>query len=390
MNARQPIGYVIGIEGTDITLNLLDYHRGMVASHSQGVSMVTEIGSLLGVDAGNRLLVLKVLGVSFAEPKEVHRQSVGEKGQGSEPLRNLSGVIVGVIAKQDRKIQFVSDSLSTPALGAMVYPLEHPELASVLGGEEGDPDSQIRIGDDLRSGASVHISLQDLISRHVAVLGSSGQGKSCFTAAILQQIVKLPGSRTIIFDVNGEYEQAFGGDKREPWVEVTKVGDGFRIPYFALGRQGIQRLLMPSEKTQRPALMFALENLNRVQWFAPDGGLSLVGEARATMFDDCRSGDAAAAHSSIARLRNRTAPLASTWPPMQALGPLIAESYALANARNGWERNAFAFGNVAPLISRVQRFVDDPMFTAVVATEGGPVDFHPELTRVFHRELTRV
>jgi hypothetical protein len=55
---------------------------------------------------------------------------------------------------------------------------------------------------------------------------------------------------------------------------------------------------------------------------------------------------------------------------MKALGPLVAESYALSNGRNGWERNAFQYGNVAPLVNRINRFVEDPMFSAVVDTKG--------------------
>lgn len=53
------------------------------------------------------------------------------------------------------------------------------------------------------------VDLESLVSRHVAVLGSSGQGKSCFTAAVLQQIAKMPKARVVIFDINGEYEDAF-------------------------------------------------------------------------------------------------------------------------------------------------------------------------------------
>lgn len=55
MKSRLPVGYVVQIDGPDITLNLLDMHRGQLASHSHGVSPVTEVGSLLALDAGTRL-----------------------------------------------------------------------------------------------------------------------------------------------------------------------------------------------------------------------------------------------------------------------------------------------------------------------------------------------
>jgi len=57
---------------------------------------------------------------------------------------------------------------------------------------------------------------------------------------------------------------------------------------------------------------------------------------------------------------------------MAALCALIAESHALAPRGQGFERNAFNYGNVAPLITRVTRFMEDPMFRAVVNVDGGP------------------
>lgn len=370
MKHRHPVGYVIGVEGAEITLNLLDQHRGTIAGHTQGISAVTEIGSLLGIDSGYQLLVLKVLGVRFAEPKEAHRHSTSQQTVNAQPLRNLSGVVVGIISREADKVGFVSSSLATPALGAMVYPLESRELTSVLASED-DACLPIYIGDDLRSGTMVRVGLQNLISRHVAVLGSSGQGKSCFTAAILQQIVKLPKSRTVIFDVNGEYQQAFEVNGNSEWLKITKLGNGYRIPYYALGRQGIQRLLIPSEKTQRPALLFALENLRFVKWFRDEGGAGLASDTSAKLYDDCRAGNASEASERIQVLRRKSADPATEWPHMSSIAALVADSHSLSKKNHMWERNAFFYGNVAPLITRIHRFVEDPMFSAVVDTSGG-------------------
>lgn len=379
MSSRQPLGYVVRVDGTEITLNLLDHHRGMVAAHSQGVSAVTEIGSLLGIDSGNQLLVLKVLGVSFAEPKEAHKSSSGRLATKDQPLRNLSGVVVGIISRADRSAEFISDSLSTPALGAMVYPLETDELRAILQSKEAS-GPMINIGNDLRSGATIDIGLQELISQHVAVLGSSGQGKSGFTAAVLQQIVALEKSRTVIFDINGEYEQAF--QKVNPdWVKVTNVGDDYKIPYYALGRLGLQRLLIPSEKTQRPALVFAMEHLDKVKWFGPGAGL--LEDQHAFLFDDCTTGNAGEAQARIERLRNGNANAVTEWPHMKALSPLVAEGYSITMGRGNWERNAFQYSNVSPLINRINRFAEDPMFQSVINVEGGagcggPLDWKAE------------
>lgn len=376
MKSRLPIGYVVQIEGVDITLNLLDMHRGQLASHAQGVSTVTEVGSLLALDAGSRVLVMKVLSQSFAEPKEAHRLGIGSSTHQSEPLRHVCGVVVGRLTRENGNVKFISDSLATPPLGADAYPLTATELGAILGSNSTGPAS-IVLGEDLRGGGQLSIGLESLVSRHVAVLGSSGQGKSCFTAAVLQQVVQFRDSRIVIFDINGEYEQALKLPDLPPGaVKVTRIGgetaDAFRIPYFALGRYGLQRLLIPSERTQRPALSFALENLGCIKWFTQDAGAGLATDNTPFLFDDCRPGGASDAHERILKLRGKQAPAAKEWPPMAALASLIAESHSLTpNNRGGIERNAFNYSNVSPLITRVHRFIDDPMFNDVVDVRGG-------------------
>lgn len=48
------------------------------------------------------------------------------------------------------------------------------------------------------------------------------------------------------------------------------------------------------------------------------------------------------------------------------------ESHAIVSARNGGrERNAFNYGNVSPLVTRLHRLVEDEMFKAVVDVDGG-------------------
>lgn len=377
MIGRSPLGYVIRIDANEITLNILDQHRGMVAGHSHGVSSVAEIGSLLGIDSGDRLLLLRITSLSFAEPKEAHRHTSGGKSLDAEPLRNITGVVVGkVIRKKECQFEFIADSQVTPALGAMVYPLISDEQEAVLG-RFADSITSLNLGTDMRSNMSVNVDLQSLISKHVAVLGSSGQGKSCFTAAVLQQVAKLPRARVVIFDINGEYSDAFSngeldGKKTHPeWVKITNMGGkGLKIPYFALGRHGLQRLLMPSEKTQRPALGFALEALSHVKYFEQQNGIGLSEDEQAFLFDDCRVGGAKLAYDRLKKLQDKTATKVQEWPSMKALSSLVAEGYSLAQGRNGVERNAFQYGNVAPLINRINRFTEDLMFTDIIAING--------------------
>lgn len=382
MNGRMPIGYVVRVDGVEVTLNLLDLHKGHLASHQYGISGVTEVGSLLLVPYASNSLVLKVMSLSFDEPREAHRYGIGTNAQHNDPLRNIKCVVVGRLERASGELSFFNECVATPALGVEVFPLVLDELQSVLCGNQ-QPGPKVCLGKDLRGGGDLSIGITDLVARHVAVLGSSGQGKSCFTAAVLQQLVRLPRSRVVIFDLNGEYTNAFDLEGLPVGaVKKTAMGGGapgsFKIPYYALGRHGLHRLLVPSEKTQRPALTFALENLHKVRWFPAQAGAGLVEDQNATLFSDCRPIGADIAHAKINAIRSGAAPNALCWPHMSALASLVAESHGIQPLRGGGqERNAFAYSNISPLITRINRLVEDPMFCEVVDVRGSEADGRP-------------
>ena len=368
---RSAFAYVVGIDGREITLNLKDQHKGFVASHREGVTTVTDIGSLFGVDGGSKLIVLKVTSISFAEPREVHRPKSKKDGDIEEPLRNLVAVAVGIIRKKNGSAEFFTDSLTAPALGAEAYPLVDEELNAILGINH--TGVGLNMGSPVRGGSNLKIDISGLLARHVAVLGSTGQGKSSFTTAVLQQLAKGKNSKIVIFDINGEYGNIFEGHIEKKLVKRTSLGGSSpttKIPYIALGRHGLGRLLLPSEKTQRPALNFALDNLNKVQWFSNEEGVGLVGARSATLFDDCRSNGADEALKTITALRQKTTTtnVATTWPPFNALSCLIAESHALKPGRNGVERGVFEYGNVSNLITKIKQLLSDEVFCSVIET----------------------
>ncbi len=382
MIGRPSFAYVVEVEGAWITLNLGDAFRGTYAAGIDGVTAVTEVGAMFCVEHGSSLIVMRVQSLGFAEPKEAQRSDAGRGlSSGSlarEPLRNIKATVVGLLVRNAGKRDFVPETLVSPALGARAFPLTDRDMAIVLSVPVGNDGISLRLGHECRSGLPVDVSLGGLLGRHTAILGSTGQGKSSFTAAMLQQVIKLPQPRVVVFDINGEFERAVKPHLKPTELRVTTLGadPAKRIPYYALGRSGLARLLLPSEKTQRPALNFALDSLPYVKWHPTNGGVSLVSNATATLFDDARPGTAAdldQASRTIASLRAKAGlQMATTWPPMAALAALAAESHSIKPGRNGPERDSFLYGNVAPLITRIRRQVDDDFFKKVVNVDGGP------------------
>lgn len=380
MTSRVAFAYVVKVEGMGVTLNLHDRHRGQVVAHEDGVTPVTEIGSFFGIACGDRMIIARVRSLQFAEAREAHASGVGSSSPTREPLRFLEASVVGALVRRDDARDFSSGGGITPPLGAEAYVLNEREMTGLLGGSASE--DRVELGREARSNTSAYCDIDKLLTRHVAVLGSTGQGKSCFTAAVLQQLALRPGARIVIFDVNGEYADALQGIGAR--LKTTKLGrGGTKIPYFALGHGGLFRLLNPSEKTQAPALSFAWEQLRKVQSGA---GFSagLVGDKKPRFFDDCREFGVADALSGIEDLRKGSAQNATMWPHMGALSALVAESYCLRKNK----RDDFAYGSIAPLVTRIRRCVDDPRFTDVVDVTGGsgcgaqPLDHRLEAERL--------
>ncbi len=78
------------------------------------------------------------------------------------------------------------------------------------------------------------VDLDRLVSRHAAVVGSTGSGKSNSVAALLQALTagSFPSANVVVIDPHGEYGRAFEGKSR-----VLRIGDQSHplyLPYWAL------------------------------------------------------------------------------------------------------------------------------------------------------------
>ena len=388
MSSRRPIGYVVEIDGANLLVNLLEDSRGHVAGHRDGLSTVEQPGDLVGVEAGAETVILRIMSVAFAEPREVHAGQRIVARIMQEPLRQLRGRVIGYLARSDGKLRFQPHEWRLPVLGASVYPLADAETIATIGAS-GDDASQITLGTDSRNnGIKVRVAMNDILGRHLAVLGATGQGKTHFVAAVLQQLSLWPRSRIIVFDVNGEYAPAFA--PMGNCVKYTQLGDdgganGFRIPYHALGRNGLARLLLPSERAQMPALRFAIEHLKYVE--ADRFGARATGQGQNTLFDDCHTGAPARALQDLNTIRSGNAPVAAAWPHMRALSCLATEWYVTKQGRNGPERDTFHYGHIQSLINRIRGFIEDAQFASVVDTGGGgavrlPLDMAAESAKL--------
>ena len=97
----------------------------------------------------------------------------------------------------------------------------------------------------LNSDFEVKVLGSELFSKHLAVLGNSGSGKSCTTARILQEVLDLNQSQVVLFDMHGEYKASFSDEHGQINANVTYLGvDDLILPYWLLKYEEIEALFL--------------------------------------------------------------------------------------------------------------------------------------------------
>jgi len=183
------LGRVIAVSGSQATVEL--------SARAQGPEKPT-VGKFVGLVTGSTLIVGMVT-------------EIGEQAAAANTYRKIAYLdLVGDIRLTPPNTgRFQRGVSEYPTIGDSAVLLGERELRLVYGAA--DPD-HAHIG-DLQQNPSigVHIDIDNLVSRHFAVLGATGVGKSSGVAIILQKILETrPNLRIFLVDPHNEYGRCFG------------------------------------------------------------------------------------------------------------------------------------------------------------------------------------
>ncbi len=119
--------------------------------------------------------------------------------------------IMGEITTNEttRETKFFRGVRSFPVLGEAVYNMSPDELTMIFNREN---EACIEVGRLQQDNSIVaKVRVDDLLSKHFAILGSTGSGKSCTVALVLQAILNAnPQGHVVLFDPHNEYSKSFG------------------------------------------------------------------------------------------------------------------------------------------------------------------------------------
>ena len=153
--------------------------------------------------------------------------------------------------------RFERASLLLPVPTEPAYVADTGTLALLFASDEGH---DFPLGTlSMNRETELKISGDRFFSKHVAVVGSTGSGKSCAVARILQDVVGISGheytnvgkqnnSHIVIFDVHDEYTAAFSLEEKQAFTLNRLDIDSLRLPYWLMNAEELESMFIESNE----------------------------------------------------------------------------------------------------------------------------------------------
>ena len=191
-SAKIKLGHICAVDGARATVALEATARG------NGVERQTTVGRFLGIVGENATIVGLVTEVAE------------EKTAGSSTFRAIAQVdLIGEIRGGSGQARFQRGIADYPSIGSQAVLIDEDDLGLIYGGADAD---HAHIGNlQQNESIGVNIDIDSLVSKHFAILGTTGVGKSSGVAIILQKILESrPNLRLFLVDPHNEYGRCFG------------------------------------------------------------------------------------------------------------------------------------------------------------------------------------
>jgi len=220
-----------------------------------------EVGEFVIIEGQINLVLGKVIEVKIAD----------EFKNGKDALGRIQ--LLGSISMESLRVTAGVESY--PRLRDRVYAAPHKFVAMIPELMEKAEDNPIKINlgsIDVALESIVSIRPEKLFGRHLAILGSTGGGKSWTTARIIEECLRF-NSKMILFDATGEYGDFKGNNITHTHLSVpVKIAEGSKrctLPPTSFQESDFIALFEPSGKVQGPKLRDAIKSLRIVKIF-PD------------------------------------------------------------------------------------------------------------------------
>lgn len=123
-----------------------------------------------------------------------------------------------------------------------------------------DANYQFPLGQiSLNRATAMKIHGDRFFSKHIAIVGSTGSGKSCTVARILHDVVGIANeknsnignqnnSHVVIFDIHDEYTAAFKLEKQQDFTLNRLDIDSLKLPYWLMNSEELESMFIESNE----------------------------------------------------------------------------------------------------------------------------------------------
>ena len=225
------IGEVQNVDGTTVSVSIsTDCISGLTYVKGEGYK-IGQVGSFIKIPLGYNIL--------FGIVSQIGAKSVPENLIESQPYGNR-WMTIQLIGEGQKNGHFERGISQYPTIGDEVHLLSQEDLEQIYGHVR--KPYFVKIG-HIAGSESIPASLDinKLVSRHSAIVGSTGSGKSTTVAGILHALSdqkNYPSSRIIVLDIHGEYASALGSRANVYKINADKTGKKnekeLLLPFWAL------------------------------------------------------------------------------------------------------------------------------------------------------------
>ncbi|HUZ30878.1 MAG TPA: helicase HerA-like domain-containing protein [Xanthobacteraceae bacterium] len=236
-------------------------------------TLMGHVGAVTGAAVSVQLSAGLASGISIIGGKTYRVGQVGSFVRIPQGYQNLYGIIAevgasaapaalqesNVSSERWMTIQLVGEIVGSsfergisqhPNVNDEVHLVTEEDLARIYGSND---EGQISIGRLANAeGIPVKIDLDKLLTRHSAVLGSTGAGKSTAVASLLRSISaadsgttpSFPSARVLLLDIHGEYGRALRSVSAVFRVTPSFGEQALHVPFWALDPSELLSFLM--------------------------------------------------------------------------------------------------------------------------------------------------
>lgn len=223
------LGSVQDVSGTTIRVNMVnDSLSGLAYVDGEGYK-IGQIGSFVKIPIGYNYLfgIITQVGASAVPENQVLVLPYGNRW-----------MTIQLVGEGQKSGQFQRGISQYPTINDEVHLVSEQDLKQIYG----QPDKPYFVNVGHIAGAEsipALIDVNKLITRHSAVVGTTGSGKSTTVASLLSALSdpsKYPSSRILVFDIHGEYGQALKDRANIYKINADLNNDEkeLYLPYWAL------------------------------------------------------------------------------------------------------------------------------------------------------------